>query len=77
MPQVEAPHDAPPVIILPGFGNNSTDYLAPFGEEELGLKAVLEVSALDTGTGITAGPTRFRIAACASAVQAAAVEPPG
>eukprot|EP00892_Ulva_mutabilis_P002429 jgi/Ulvmu1/12187/UM085_0051.1 len=31
--RVEAPPQTPPVVILPGFGNRSTDYTSPFGEE--------------------------------------------
>lgn len=29
---VTAAADAPPLVILPGFGNKATDYTAPFGE---------------------------------------------
>jgi hypothetical protein len=32
VPRVVAPRGAPPVVILPGFGNDSNDYLAPFGD---------------------------------------------
>lgn len=40
---VDAPPDAPPVVICPGFGNCTTDYSAPFGVVENGLEAVLKV----------------------------------
>ena len=34
--------DAPPVVILPGFGNDKVDYVAPLGQpEEVGLVAAL------------------------------------
>jgi len=36
-----------PVVILPGFGNDSIDYIAPFGESENGLVAVLRRRGLD------------------------------
>ncbi len=39
---VEAPPNAPPLVILPGFGNNSGDYSAPFGVAEAGLVAALQ-----------------------------------
>ena len=34
--------DAPPIVILPGFGNDQVDYIAPNGlPEEVGLRAAL------------------------------------
>ena len=37
-----APPGAPPVVILPGFGNDANDYVAPFGDADASLKASLE-----------------------------------
>jgi hypothetical protein len=42
--RVEAQPGAPPIVILPGFGNCSEDYTAPFGNEEAAVAAVLRVS---------------------------------
>lgn len=39
--RVEASPDTPPIVILPGFGNASRDYLAPFGDEDASLVAAL------------------------------------
>lgn len=42
--RVEAPAQALPIIILPGFGNCTKDYLEPPGQDaEAGLAAALEV----------------------------------
>eukprot|EP00198_Chlamydomonas_reinhardtii_P000657 XP_001689992.1 predicted protein [Chlamydomonas reinhardtii] len=43
VPRVDAPADAPPVVILPGFGNATTDYTAPFGNEEAAIATRLAV----------------------------------
>lgn len=43
LPRVEAPTAAPPIVLLPGFGNCTQDYVAPFGDEEAGVAAVLQV----------------------------------
>lgn len=40
--RVSAPQGAPPLVILPGFGNCSSDYTAPFGLQEEGLVHFLE-----------------------------------
>lgn len=45
-PRVEADASNVPLVVLPGFGNNSADYLAPFGNEEAGLVSALEVRRL-------------------------------
>jgi hypothetical protein len=45
-PRVEANQHAPPVVILPGFGNNTADYAAPFGNEEASLVSALKVRPL-------------------------------
>ena len=42
-PRVEAPPGHPPLLLLPGFGNCSADYLAPFGDEEMSVVAALKV----------------------------------
>ena len=42
--RVTAPQGAPPVVILPGFGNCSTDYTAPFGVQEDAIATFLQVS---------------------------------
>ena len=42
--RVEAQPGAPPIVILPGFGNCSEDYTAPFGNEEAAVAAALRVS---------------------------------
>ncbi|KAG2487577.1 hypothetical protein HYH03_013856 [Edaphochlamys debaryana] len=42
-PRVEAPPGAPPIVILPGFGNASTDYTQPFGNEEAAIATRLAV----------------------------------
>uniref|UniRef100_A0A7S3QUW5 Uncharacterized protein n=1 Tax=Dunaliella tertiolecta TaxID=3047 RepID=A0A7S3QUW5_DUNTE len=34
LPRVEAPAQVRPIVILPGFGNNSNDYIAPFGKQD-------------------------------------------
>jgi len=44
LPRVEAPTAAPPIVLLPGFGNCTQDYVAPFGDEEAGVAAVLQVA---------------------------------
>jgi hypothetical protein len=43
VPRVQALPRSPPIIILPGFGNNSTDYTAPFGLEEEAMATHLKV----------------------------------
>lgn len=43
-PRVEAPAAAPPIVLLPGFGNCTQDYVAPFGDEEAGVAAALQVT---------------------------------
>jgi pimeloyl-ACP methyl ester carboxylesterase len=40
-PRAEAPRGAPPLVILPGFGNAARDYEAPFGDADAGLVPVL------------------------------------
>jgi hypothetical protein len=40
---VEASGSSAPVVICPGFGNNSADYIAPFGDEGQGLVSALSV----------------------------------
>ncbi|PRW60544.1 alpha beta-hydrolase isoform B [Chlorella sorokiniana] len=40
--RVEAPVAAPPIVLLPGFGNCTQDYVAPFGDEDAGVAAVLQ-----------------------------------
>ena len=44
--RVSAPQGAPPLVILPGFGNCSSDYTAPFGLQEEGLVHFLEVCSV-------------------------------
>ncbi|KAF8073250.1 METTL7A [Scenedesmus sp. PABB004] len=39
---VAAPADAPALVILPGFGNCTTDYTAPFGRPDASMAAALE-----------------------------------
>lgn len=39
---MQAPPNAPPIVILPGFGNASRDYEAPFGDPSVSLVAGLE-----------------------------------
>lgn len=41
---VAAPQGAPPIVLLPGFGNCTEDYTAPFGDEEASIAAALQVS---------------------------------
>jgi len=41
-PRVSAASDQPPIVILPGFGNNTADYVAPFGEESRSISAALQ-----------------------------------
>ncbi|KAG2449109.1 hypothetical protein HYH02_005857 [Chlamydomonas schloesseri] len=43
LPRVDAPADAPPIVILPGFGNATTDYTAPFGNKEAAIATRLAV----------------------------------
>ena len=45
--RVSAPKNAPPVVILGGFGNNSQDYVAPFGNADVSLAASLEARGFD------------------------------
>lgn len=45
--RVTAPPGAPPIVILPGFGNDSGDYLAPFGEEDASIVAALRARGWD------------------------------
>lgn len=40
--KVTAPADARPLVVLPGFGNNTKDYTAPFGDTSLALTTHLE-----------------------------------
>ncbi|GAX79510.1 hypothetical protein CEUSTIGMA_g6951.t1 [Chlamydomonas eustigma] len=40
--RVKAPAGAPPIVILPGFGNCAQDYEAPFGVRKASLMAALE-----------------------------------
>ena len=42
-----APPGACPVVVCPGFGNNSTDYLAPFGDPNSSLAASLRARGFD------------------------------
>ena len=42
-----APPGACPVVVCPGFGNNSTDYLAPFGDPSSSLAASLRARGFD------------------------------
>ncbi|GLI70045.1 hypothetical protein VaNZ11_014812 [Volvox africanus] len=41
--QVAAPPGSPPIVILPGFGNASLDYTAPFGNQDASLVTRLQV----------------------------------
>lgn len=45
--RVTAPPDAPPIVILPGFGNDSGDYLTPFGDEDASIAAALRARGWD------------------------------
>lgn len=38
---------APPIVILPGFGNDSGDYLAPFGNVDASMAAALRARGWD------------------------------
>ncbi|KAL0050193.1 hypothetical protein WJX82_006141 [Trebouxia sp. C0006] len=40
--RILAPSHAPPIVILPGFGNCSSDYVAPFGLKEEGIAHFLQ-----------------------------------
>ena len=42
---VMAPPDAAPIVVLPGFGNNTSDYVAPFGNPEESLVSQLQAGA--------------------------------
>lgn len=42
---VQAPPSAPPLIILPGFGNDTGDYECPFGDKASAIATALRVSA--------------------------------
>jgi hypothetical protein len=41
--EVKASPGARPLVVLPGFGNNTVDYTAPFGDRSLALTTHLEV----------------------------------
>ncbi len=41
--RVQASSDQPPIVLLPGFGNNTADYVAPFGNESAGIVSALQV----------------------------------
>lgn len=43
--QVTAPPLAPPLVILPGFGNRSSDYECPFGEDSADKSMVSELES--------------------------------
>lgn len=43
-PRIEAQPGQPPIIILPGFGNCSEDYTAPFGDAPSSVVTALQVS---------------------------------
>lgn len=45
--RVQAPSNAPPIVILPGFGNCSSDYVAPFGLKEEGIAHFLQQRGFD------------------------------
>ena len=53
LPRVQAPSDAPPIVILPGFGNCSSDYIAPFGLKEEGIAHFLQVTDSSQTVNIT------------------------
>lgn len=59
--RVEAPPGAPPIVLLPGFGNCSLDYTAPFGDEEAGIVAALQVGGKG---GIRLAPCRDLPSCC-------------
>lgn len=40
-PRATAPPGLPPIVVLPGFGNNSGDYIAPFGDADGSLSSQL------------------------------------
>lgn len=42
-PRVEAQPGQPPIVILPGFGNNTQDYVAPFGDQTSSVVTALQV----------------------------------
>ena len=42
-----APPGAPPIVILPGFGNNTKDYVNPFGDPDVSLVASLRARGWD------------------------------
>ncbi len=64
MSRAEAPPGAPPLVILPGFGNCSADYEAPDGDPEASIAAALRVLAL------TPPPTAIFTAAFAALLPA-------
>lgn len=45
--RVEAPRGAPPLVLLPGFGNATRDYVAPFGREEDAIVTALKARGFD------------------------------
>jgi hypothetical protein len=49
--EVKAPADARPLVVLPGFGNNTTDYTAPFGDTSLALTTHLEARHRTSSSG--------------------------
>ena len=51
--RVQAPSNAPPIVILPGFGNCSSDYVAPFGLKEEGIAHFLQVTLTSHIVNIT------------------------
>jgi len=58
---VRAPPDAAPLVLLPGFGNNSDDYERPFGDSEAAIATALRVSGRCTAARSEQGadgPTR-------------------
>ena len=45
--RVVAPKNAPPIVILGGFGNNTVDYTAPFGNSSVSLANALKIRGFD------------------------------
>lgn len=61
-PRIEAQPNQPPIIILPGFGNCTEDYEAPFGNQASSVVSALEVTSL-TSYYSTESTTRSSLAA--------------
>ena len=72
-----APPGAPPIVILPGFGNNTKDYVNPFGDPDVSLVASLRARGWACTWWTSSARTGPRSSArCSASASGAATAPP-